>query len=559
MADTMCRNNDKTVSIYSLTRQEMIETLHHPLCMNYAIISPDSNLLVAVGDDHRVHFYRVTPCPKKRVSVPERGRVLCGWTWPILRTVELEFDSHYNDRCCFSIAFSPSSHLCAIGSQSGIVSVFDVKGVLDRDPEDRDGREDVVCVFRSSRPSFEGGAVRSMSFSPRPWDLLVWVEEHGRVGVADIRQAFSRRQIIALDLEDPELERVRVEARDELDHPDNSDSEPENRADYQFEDVSDTPGASRRNASLMDTERQAVRENLTRELNDREGRIINFLNTAQWASTIEEGPQARLARLLSPSSHSNSPSGPQAGNRSPLSSSPPERSTSRREPPADANMGRPRGGQQRRRSSAALSQDTSTASSSSVNASGSALVPHPTITLTWTESPSQVLRSESPVETSGSNNAGPSVTTRGIEPFRTSSSSSSGRSQGTQRARVLLDRALGIPASNAPGQQQRTHRARSIPRRADRPETARDRHETALAAERLRLHRLAAEDSRGDSRRIRDAEEQQLRRMRESEQVRITPWLRNDRGLYSARERERQRELGVGTAGIGWGEDGHTL
>ncbi|KAL1955257.1 hypothetical protein VTO42DRAFT_8855 [Malbranchea cinnamomea] len=533
-------NNDKTVSLFSLTRQEMLETIPHPICMNYAIISPDSSLLAAVGDEHRVYFYRVKPCPKRRMPIPEVDRVFCGWDWPLIRSVELDSDSHYNDRCCFTIAFSPSSHLCAVGSQSGIITVFDVKGVLDPDPTDRDGREDIICVFRSSRPSFEGGAVRAMSFSPRPWDLLVWVEEHGRIGVADVRQAFSRRQVVALDLEDPMLECVRVETHDDFDRADNSDSEFENRTDYQFEDVSDTPGTGRRNASLMDTERQAVREHLTRELTDRERRIINFLNTAQWASTIE---------------------GIRQGNRSPLSSSPPDRSTSRREAPADTNAGRSRGNQARRRSSV-LSPDTSTPNASSVNAPGSALIPHPTFTLTWTETSSQLPRSESPIETSGSNNAGPSGTTLGPVTGRTSSSSSSGRSQGgTLRARALLNGPLA-PGISAPGQQQRPHRARSIPRRQDRPEVVRDRHETALAAERLRLHRqVVLEESSRESqiRSLREAEEQQLRRMREAEQIRITPWLRNDRGLYSARERERQREHGVGTAGIGWGADGHTL
>jgi hypothetical protein len=58
---------------------------------------------------------------------------------------------------------------------------------------------------------------------------------------------------------------------------------------------------------------------------------------------------------------------------------------------------------------------------------------------------------------------------------------------------------------------------------------------------------------------LRQFEEQQLRRLRESEHPRATPWFRNDPGYYTARERELQRELGVGTAGIGWGEDGHTL
>lgn len=550
-----------------------MEVIPHPACMNYAIISPDSSILAAVGDEHRIYFYRATPCPKRRTSVADGEKSVCGWDWPLIRSVELDSDSHYNDRCCFTIAFSPSGHRCAVGSQSGVITVFDVNGILGADSEDHDGREDIVCVFRSSRFSFEGGAVRSMSFSPRPWDLLVWVEEYGKVGVADTRQAFSRRQIINLELEDSALERIRVENPTEGVQPDNSDSDSENRADYQLDDASDAPGASRRDASLMDTERQAVRENLSRELTDRERQIINFLNSAQWASTIEEGPQARLTRLMSPLPRSGSPQGSQTGNRSPLSSSPPppDRSTARHESAREGDAGRSGGGgQPRRRSSVVLSQDNQApGASSSVNAPNSALAPHPTITLTWTASPSQVPRSDSPLETAGANNAGPSDTaTAGPGNGQASSSSSSGRSQhGPHRARVVLDRSLGIPPADASGQQrQRSQRSRSIPRRADRPDaTTGDRQDPGLAAERLRLHRQAALEDRlreRQHRQLREMEEQQLRYLRESEQTRVTPFLRrdvNDPTIYSHRDRERQRELGVGTAGIGWGEDGHTL
>ena len=40
-----------------------------------------------------------------------------------------------------------------------------------------------------------------MEFSPEPWDLLAWSEDHGRVGVADVRQAFCRRQFLDLNPE----------------------------------------------------------------------------------------------------------------------------------------------------------------------------------------------------------------------------------------------------------------------------------------------------------------------------------------------------------------------
>ena len=119
------------MSIYSLTRSETIETIPHDICMNYAIISPDSKVLAAVGDENRIYFYRVVPCPKRRVPLPNENKMLRGWEWPLIRSVELDANPVHDDRCCFTIAFSPSSHLCAVGSQAGLITVFDVKSVLD--------------------------------------------------------------------------------------------------------------------------------------------------------------------------------------------------------------------------------------------------------------------------------------------------------------------------------------------------------------------------------------------------------------------------------------------
>ena len=48
-----------------------------------------------------------------------------------------------------------------------------------------------------------------MVFSPAPWDLLVWAEDHGRIGVADIRRACVRRQI--LDLDRQKAEEIKLE------------------------------------------------------------------------------------------------------------------------------------------------------------------------------------------------------------------------------------------------------------------------------------------------------------------------------------------------------------
>ena len=116
---------------------------------------------------------------------------------------------------CFSTAFSPSGHVCAIGSQYGTVTVFDTTRI-------RAGMEDdeaVIDVLKSSRPLVTGdhnnpGAVRSMAFGPSPWDFLAWAEDRGRFCITDLRDGFRSRQTIQIDLDSNELDRVDLSTTD---------------------------------------------------------------------------------------------------------------------------------------------------------------------------------------------------------------------------------------------------------------------------------------------------------------------------------------------------------
>ncbi|KMU90373.1 hypothetical protein CIHG_08183 [Coccidioides immitis H538.4] len=74
-----------------------------------------------------------------------------------------------------------------------------------------------------------------------------------------------------------------------------------------------------------------------------------------------------------------------------------------------------------------------------------------------------------------------------------------------------------------------------------------------LSAERLRLQRRAAIE---ESQRL-NQWEQQYRRLMEFDQLRNNPRFRSLRGDFS--DRPNREEMGVGTAGVGWGEDGRTL
>ncbi|EEP76813.1 predicted protein [Uncinocarpus reesii 1704] len=556
-------NNDKSIRIFSLSRQEMLDTIRHPICMNYALMSPDSKVLAAVGDANQVWFYRALPLRGDSVPAPGLEKWFYEWKWTLIKEFVLDSDPHYDDQCCFTIAFSPSSSLCAVGSQGGVITVFDVNSILDSDSESHKAGEEILCVFRSSRSFFDGGAVRCMTFSPRPWDLLVWVEDHGRVGVADIRQAFSRRQIIDLNMEEKGIELVRTQNLDKIDDGEGSgsesDNDPSREPDRSPEDSRDPGRLSQGRIHDGHQDSQTMREELARDLTARERQIIDFLNAARWASSIEEGyPRGSYVSPMA-IPHASPPRG---SRHSPLSTSPPDHFHSRHEPPRDRNLERTRTNEPRRRSSVVLSQENSASGQST--SSNSALIPHPTITLRWTASPSRLPLSDSPFETTPTNV--PTTTTIHINGQAGSSSNApEGTSEITApRARVLFDRQLGNSTANGSGQRRSGLRARSIPRRSERlPISTAEAQDsrgvqdselrTNVATERLRYQRRAAIE---ESQRL-NQWEQQYRRLMEFDQLRNNPRFRSLRGDFA--DRANREQIGVGTAGVGWGEDGRTL
>ena len=183
--------------------------------MNHASISPDGNLLVAVGDDahkdkSRAFFY------KRVVSSGTRARgdadVFPCCEWHQIAEPRLRHTTTGNiEDACFCTAFSPSGGMCVVASQSGYLTFFDTCQIR----EDMEAGDAVIAVLKSSRPALQGlftsGSVRSIGFSPAPWDLFAWAEEQGRVCVVDLRNLFQSRQTIDLDTDSPELERADVE------------------------------------------------------------------------------------------------------------------------------------------------------------------------------------------------------------------------------------------------------------------------------------------------------------------------------------------------------------
>jgi hypothetical protein len=97
------------------------------------------------------------------------------YEWKIVADPKLP-TADYVD-ACFTTAFHPAGHVCAVATQAGTIVVFDTSLAA---TENGDG---VIAILKSTRQDYEDmrGAVRSMAFSPAPWDLFAWAEDQGRV------------------------------------------------------------------------------------------------------------------------------------------------------------------------------------------------------------------------------------------------------------------------------------------------------------------------------------------------------------------------------------------
>ncbi|KAI5795478.1 WD40-repeat-containing domain protein [Peziza echinospora] len=176
-------NNDQTVRILSLVHNRVQTTLHLPIPTNHASISPDGKNLVVVGDSTEVYFYHSS---SETAPNREAGRE----SWTFSSDTPLTAGTM---PALISTSFSPSSVMCAVASQDGSITIFDTRYLNSRT---RKGNCAIIKTIPSSRPQTFAGAVRSVQFSPAPWDLLVWAEHSGRISIADSRSNFNKRQII---------------------------------------------------------------------------------------------------------------------------------------------------------------------------------------------------------------------------------------------------------------------------------------------------------------------------------------------------------------------------
>ena len=205
-------NNDKTVRVYSLPSSLETTVLDLPFAMNHATVSPDGQTLVAVGDFNQAYFFeREIQDTPPQIHKPHNRLTSASIEWTLTSVVNLHVSEPASTMGYFTTAWSPNSLLVAVGSEGGYITVFDVAVLSNPEFEDEDA---VVAIVPGSRPDYASphpGAVRSMIFSPEPWDLLIWAEDQGRVCIGDLRTGLKSRQVVNLEPKDESLHRVNYE------------------------------------------------------------------------------------------------------------------------------------------------------------------------------------------------------------------------------------------------------------------------------------------------------------------------------------------------------------
>ena len=203
-------NNDKSVRVYSLMNNLELCCIDLPIAMNHATISPDGKFLVAVGDQQTGFFFeRYVPGPERGSWKEPNGRInSVPPEWKLFEEVDLYVPSNQCAEGYFTTAWSPSGRLCAVGSECGYITVFDVDHLKVAEY----GEDAILRVMSSTRPDIHtsAGAVRTMQFSPAPWDFLIWSEDQGRVCVADLRSGLKLKQVLTLDPKEEGIDKIEI-------------------------------------------------------------------------------------------------------------------------------------------------------------------------------------------------------------------------------------------------------------------------------------------------------------------------------------------------------------
>src|SRR5438876_6464018 len=155
-----------SVTIVHLYTMLVVAKFKFEAPMNHALISPDGRYIVAVGDGAFAYFYKRIERQSKSYDSDGIFKI-APYDWQPCPRIQLEGENEQDyerKRDCgsFSTAFSASSKYCAVGTQRGIISIYDMCYVADPsiDP--------LLKIIKSSSPCEKLGAVRTMKFSPSP-------------------------------------------------------------------------------------------------------------------------------------------------------------------------------------------------------------------------------------------------------------------------------------------------------------------------------------------------------------------------------------------------------
>lgn len=205
-------NNDRTVRLYSLPEAHETCCLDLPFPINHATISPDGRMLVAVGDFNEAYYFSTELKGKvPQIPKPHNRLTSSSLKWSVSNVVKLHATSPEQTSGYFTTAWSPNGKLCALGSEGGFITVIDVDLLRDPDVYDEDAIVARVPGTRPDLPHPHAGAVRTLLFSPDPWDLLIWAEDQGRVCIGDLRNGLQTRQVIPVEPKDENLDKMEVE------------------------------------------------------------------------------------------------------------------------------------------------------------------------------------------------------------------------------------------------------------------------------------------------------------------------------------------------------------
>ncbi|KAM3484846.1 hypothetical protein MY8738_001748 [Beauveria namnaoensis] len=205
-------NNDCTVTVISLDDFDQsdkivpLDIVTYPDYVNRATISPDGRIMAAILDDPYLYIHVRSEKSCESECLPQH-------TWELRQRLMLKSQKkgdRADSRGSFAACFSNSGSYLAVGTQHGVISIYDAELLLDTDTDP------LLTTFESSRPRSGPGAIRDMAFCPGPFDILAWTEDRGHIGIADVRADFIVRQIVDISAE-PDFEHINIFDRNTID------------------------------------------------------------------------------------------------------------------------------------------------------------------------------------------------------------------------------------------------------------------------------------------------------------------------------------------------------